>query len=289
VRVPSVENSLSHARCHRDLVHAHCFDPRLEEQPLGSFQDAFAILRRVSAFRALVQIQSRRAGSVLVGLSLFAVFFFLTLYMQQVLGFTPLQTGFSYLPFTVAIMVASGVGAVLVNRVGVKWLLVAGLLVMAAGLLLMVRLPEHGSYAADILPAFIVTALGAGMVFLPMTNAAVSGADLQDAGLASALLNTSQQVGGAVGLAVLSTIATGYTNTVLAADPRAGFAHALVEGFHRGFIVGACFAVAAAVLALFTISRSVGRVERAPEEEFASSPIQVERKHVEPVTSLIEA
>jgi EmrB/QacA subfamily drug resistance transporter len=197
--------------------------------------------------------------ALLVGLSLFAVFFFLTLYMQQVLRFTPLQAGVAYLPFTVGIIVASGVGAALVTRTGVKWLLVGGLLVMAVGLLLMGRLPEHGTYLADILPAFVVTALGAGMVFLPMTNAAVSGAGPQDAGLASGLLNTSQQVGGAVGLALLATIATSYTNSLMASNPRAGFAHALVAGFDRSFVVGAGLAVAAAIVALLSISRYVGR------------------------------
>jgi EmrB/QacA subfamily drug resistance transporter len=212
--------------------------------------------------------------ALLVGLSLFAIFFFLTLYMQQVLHFSPLQAGFAYLPFTVGIMVASGVGAVLVNRAGVKWLLAAGLLIMAAGLLLMVRLPVNGTYTVDVLPAFIVTALGAGMVFLPMTNAAVSGAERDDAGLASALLNTSQQVGGAVGLALLSTIAASRTSSVLASDPHGGFANALVEGFHRGFVVGACFAVAAAILALLTISRDVGRVDQPADSAFEPSVAQ---------------
>lgn len=199
--------------------------------------------------------------SLLVGLTLFAVFFFLTLYMQQVLHFTPIQAGFAYVPFTVGIIVASVLGSVLVGRTGVKWLLVAGLLIMSAGLLLLTRLPDHGSYLTDILPAFIVTSLGAGMVFLPMTNAAVSGAGADDAGLASALLNTSQQVGGAVGLALLSTIATSLTSSVLAGNPHAGLSHALVAGFTRGFGVGAAFALAAAIVALVTISREVGRAE----------------------------
>jgi EmrB/QacA subfamily drug resistance transporter len=134
--------------------------------------------------------------ALLVGLTIFGVFFFLTLYMQQVLGFSPLRTGVAYLPFTVGLIVASTTSSVLVGRIGAKWLLTAGLLVMSAGLILLARLPDHGSYASDILPAFIVIALGAGMVFLPMTTAAVSGASADDAGLASALLNTSQQVGG---------------------------------------------------------------------------------------------
>ena len=203
--------------------------------------------------------------ALLVGLSLFAVFFFLTLYMQQVLRFSPLQAGFAYLPFTVGIILASGVGAALVTRTGVKWLLVVGLLVMAAGLLLMARLPVNGTYVTDILPAFVVTALGAGMVFLPMTTAAVSGAGPEDAGLASGLLNTAQQVGGAVGLAVLSTVASSYTNSVLNSNPRTGFAHALVEGFDRGFLVGAGLAVVAALVAMLTIARHVGRQDQRAE------------------------
>lgn len=206
--------------------------------------------------------------ALLVGLTLFAVFFFLTLYMQQVLHFTPVQAGFAYVPFTVGIIVASGIGAVLVGRFGVKWLLMAGLVVMSAGLFLLTRLPDHGSYLTNILPAFIVTSLGAGMVFLPMTNAAVSGADADDAGLASALLNTSQQVGGAVGLALLSTIATSLTTSVLASSPQAGLPHALVAGFTRGFGVAAVFALAAAIVAMFTISQDVGRVDAIPDADY---------------------
>jgi EmrB/QacA subfamily drug resistance transporter len=213
--------------------------------------------------------------ALLVGLTLFSVFFFLTLYMQEVLHFTPIQAGFAYVPFTVGIIVSSALGAVLVGRFGAKWLLVGGLLVMSTGLFLLTRLPDHGSYATDILPAFIVTALGAGMVFLPMTNAAVSGAGADDAGLASALLNTSQQVGGAVGLALLSTIATSLTTSVLARTPQAGLPHALVAGFTRGFFVAAFFAASAAIVAVLTISRDVGRTDPIPDasyEELSMEP-----------------
>jgi EmrB/QacA subfamily drug resistance transporter len=212
--------------------------------------------------------------ALLVGLTLFAVFFFLTLYMQEVLHFSPIQAGFAYVPFTVGIIVASGLGAVLVGRFGVKWLLMAGLVVMSAGLMLLTRLPDQGSYLTDILPAFIVTSLGAGMVFLPMTNAAVSGADADDAGLASALLNTSQQVGGAVGLALLSTIATSLTTSVLASTPHAGLPHALVAGFTRGFGVAAGFALAAAIVTMLTISRDVGRVDAVPDTDYEDLPAE---------------
>jgi predicted MFS family arabinose efflux permease len=205
--------------------------------------------------------------ALLLGLGIFAVFYFLTLYMQQVLGFSPLRTGVAYLPITMGFIVVAGVAAPLIGRIGVKWPLVVGMLVMAASFLLLTRLPDHGSYAADILPAFIVLPLGAGMAFLSVTNAAVAGQDEGDAGLASALLNTSQQVGGALGLALLATIATSQTNSVLASNPAAGLAHALVDGFHRAFIVGACFAVAGALLAAFTIASGVGRSEMPAEDE----------------------
>lgn len=200
-----------------------------------------------------------------LGLALFAVFYFLTLYMQQVLGFTPLQAGFAYLPITAGFIVVGGLASPLVSRTGVKWPLVIGMLVTAAAFLLLLRLPDHGSYAADILPAFIVLPLGAGLAFLSVTNAAVAGVEQQEAGLASALLNTSQQVGGAVGLALLSTIATSRTNGILAANPGAGFAHALVQGFHSGFATGAGIAVAGALLALLTISRHVGRARSSAD------------------------
>jgi MFS family permease len=203
--------------------------------------------------------------ALLLGLSIFAVFYFLTLYMQQVLGFSPLRTGFAYLPITIGFIVVAGVLSSLINRTGVRWPLAIGMLVTAAAFLLLARVPDHGSYALDILPAFVVLPLGAGAAFLSVTNAATAGVDSQDAGLASALLNTSQQVGGALGLALLSTIATSRTNSVLVADPRAGLGHALVQGFHQAFLVGVGFAVAGAILALFTIARNVGRAASSQE------------------------
>ncbi len=141
------------------------------------------------------------------------------------------------------------------------------MLVTAAAFLLLARLPDHGSYALDILPAFIILPLGAGVSFLSVTNAAVAGVEQRDAGMASALLNTSQQVGGAVGLALLATIASARTSSVLASNPHAGISHALVQGFHQGFIVGAGCAVAGAILAAITISREIGRTGQSTEAE----------------------
>jgi EmrB/QacA subfamily drug resistance transporter len=215
--------------------------------------------------------------ALLLGLSIFSVFYFLTLYMQQVLGFSPLRTGVAYLPITIGIILVAGILSSLISRTGVKWPLVAGMLVTSVAFLLLAQIPDHGSYAANILPAFIVLPLGAGLAFLSVTNAAVAGVERQDAGLASALLNTSQQVGGALGLAVLSTIAASRTNSVLAGSPQAGLAHALVAGFHQAFVVGVFFAVAGALLAFLTISRTIGRV--AP----ATAPVG-ERVEAEPAS-----
>jgi len=210
-------------------------------------------------------LSGANAVALLLGLSIFAVFFFLTLYMQQVLGFSPLRTGIAYLPITMGFIVVAAVLSPLVNRIGVKWVLALGMTITAAAFLLLARLPDHGSYATDILPAFIVLPLGAGLAFLSVTNAATAGVESQDAGLASALLNTSQQVGGALGLAILSTIAATQTNSVLAASPRAGLAHALVQGFHQAFEVGVVFAVAGALLALLTVARGIGRTDTVAE------------------------
>jgi EmrB/QacA subfamily drug resistance transporter len=245
----------------------------------GSLLAAFLVIEARFAARPLVPLRIFRsrtlsgsnAVALLLGLGIFAVFYFLTLYMQQVLGFTPLQTGFAYLPITAGFIVAAGIMGPLIGRIGVRWPLAIGMLVMAFSFLLLAQLPVHGSYVADILPAFIILPLGAGMAFLSVTNAAVAGVKREDAGLASALLNTSQQVGGALGLAILSTIATSRTTSVLAASPHLGLPHALVQGFHSAFIAAVFFAVAGSVLALLTIGRNVGRtgIAEAPAEERA--------------------
>jgi EmrB/QacA subfamily drug resistance transporter len=247
----------------------------------GALLLLFVVIEARFASHPLVPLQIFRSRTLsganlvalLLGLSIFAVIYFLTLYMQQVLGFSPLRTGVAYLPFTMGFIVVAGVLSSLINRTGVKWPLAIGMLITGAAFLLLARVPDHGSYAVDILPAFIVLPLGVGMAILSATNAAVAGVESREAGLASALLNTSQQLGGALGLAVLSTIATSRTNSVLASNPHAGLAHALVEGFHNAFVVGVGFAVAGALLALLTISRGVGRADFSTEPVVDESPV----------------
>lgn len=226
----------------------------------------------LSIFRSRT-ISGANAVALLLGLAIFAVFYFLSLYMQQVLAFSPLRTGFAYIPITLGFIVVAGVASPLVGRVGVRWLLAIGMLIAAGAFLLLAQVPDHGSYVTNILPAFIVLPLGAGMAFLSVTNAAVAGVESRDAGLASALLNTSQQVGGAVGLGVLSTIAASRTTSVLASNPHAGLAHALVAGFHSAFLVAGGIAAAGAILALLTIPSWVGRTRPAPVREPETRPV----------------
>lgn len=212
-------------------------------------------------------LSGANAVMLLLGLALFAVFFFMSLYMQQVLGFSPLQTGLGFLPISFGFIAVASVAAQLVGRVGAKWLLVIGLLITAAAFLLLAQIPDQGSYARDILPAFIVLPLGAGLAIFSVTNAAVAGVKPRDAGLASALVNTSQLTGGAVGLSLLATIAASRTTSILTqrvpGSPHVGLAHALVQGFHSAFLGAAGIAVAGAIVALLTNPAAIGRVTQA--------------------------
>ena len=220
------------------------------------------------------------AVMTLLGLAMFAVFYFLSLYMQQVLHFSPSRAGLAFLPVTAGVVVMAGVGTVLVSRFGARWLLALGMLFVAGGILLLTRTPVHGSFATDLLPAFILISMGAGLSFPVVTNAGVSGVSREDSGIASGLVNTLQQVGGAVGLGLLSTIATTRTNDVLHSQPQAGLPHALVEGFHRAYLFGGGLAVVGAMVAILAISRSVGKVDAPPatedEEVTADLPDTVE-------------
>src|SRR5579872_284206 len=154
------------------------------------------------------------AVAVLLGLALFGVFYFLSLYMQQILGYSPLTTAVAYLPFSGLLVVTAAGVPLLLGRIGARWLLSIGMLIAGIGLLLLARLPAHGSYAHDVLPTFIILPIGLAFAFVSITNAAVAGVDPRNSGLASALLNTSQQVGGAVGLGLLATIAASRTSSV---------------------------------------------------------------------------
>jgi EmrB/QacA subfamily drug resistance transporter len=192
---------------------------------------------------------------LLVGASLFSMFFFISLYMQQVLGYSAIKSGFSYLPLALTIIVSAAVASQLVTRVGFKPVLLVGLAFIVGGLVMFAQVSVGGSYVSDILPASLLAAIGLGFSFVPVTIAAVAGVEEREAGLASGLINTAQQVGGALGLATLATIANSRTDDVMAAaggNPSA-LPGALTEGFQSAFLAGAGFAALGIVLTLVLI------------------------------------
>ena len=189
---------------------------------------------------------------LLLGASLFSMFFFVTLYMQQVLHYTPIHAGLSYLPLSVAIIVSAGLGGQLVTRFGFKPILATGMLSVAVGLLWFSGISTGGSFVDDILGPSLLAAVGLGFGFVTSTIAAVAGVRAREQGLASGLINTSQQFGGAIGLAVLSAIATSRTHHVLAGGS-SSLANALNEGFQAAFLAGAAIAALGLVATLLLI------------------------------------
>ena len=177
----------------------------------------------------------------------FAMFFFVTLYLQEILGFSPIQAGAAYLPVTACLAVASGVSSQLFVRIGTRPVIVAGALLSAGGIYYLSRIPLHGSYVPNVLPGLVMMALGFGAVFVGVTTAANAGVPADKAGLAAGLLSTSQQLGMALGLAVLSAIATARTNHVLTAH--ASRPEALTSGYQRALLVCSIFVLAAALIA----------------------------------------
>jgi MFS family permease len=177
------------------------------------------------------------------------MFFFLTLYMQTVLHYSPIQTGVAYLPLTGGFIISSGIASQLFAKVGTKPVIVVGALIAAAGLYWTSRIPVDGSYVADILPGMLVISLGGGGVFVGVTTAANAGIDEAKAGLAAGLVNTGQQVGTALGLATLSALATAHTTSLLH-DGRHTVADAATQGYARALLGGALIVLAGSVLAL---------------------------------------
>ena len=194
---------------------------------------------------------------LLVGAALFAMFFFLSRYMQEVLGYSALKAGLSYLPLALAIIGSAGAASVLVTKLGFKKVLIAGIALIAVALLWLARVPVNGSYLSDLLGPMVVAAVGLGFAFVPVTIAAVSGVSEDESGLASGLINTSQQIGGALGLAVLGTIASSKTTDLIstAQGAPAAVPGALTEGFQLAFMTGAGFAVLGIIATLMLVRR----------------------------------
>jgi EmrB/QacA subfamily drug resistance transporter len=209
-------------------------------------------LMRFGILRTRTVSGANIAGFILNIVSL-SMFLLLTLYMQQVLGFSAMQTGLAYLAVALSAIVWSTVAAQLVTRVGVKRVLVVGMTALAVALAYFTQISVGGSYVGDLLPGFLLIGFGLGFSFVPISIAALAGIEPAEAGLASGLINTSQQVGGALGIAALSTIATSRTEDAVAGG--ASHADGLVTGFHAAF-VAAVIVVAVGVVASFFLVRS---------------------------------
>ena len=209
-----------------------------------------APLLPLGIFRLRTLTASNVSGLLLAG-SMFSQFFLLTLYMQQVLHYSALKTGVAYIALTLTIIAFSGVAQALATRVGVRRILTTGMLVSAAGLVLYARLPVNGHYFWDLFPAFILSGLGLALAFVPMSIGALTGVTETEAGVASGLINTSQQVGGAIGVAVATTIATTATSHYVSAHVGATAlgGGALTHGFQITFYVLAAIAAAGGVVA----------------------------------------
>jgi EmrB/QacA subfamily drug resistance transporter len=215
-----------------------------------------------SIFRIRTVSAANIAGLIL-GTVTFSMFLMLTLYMQQVLSYSPMKTGVAYLAVAATAIVWSTVAAQLVNRVGVKPVIAAGMTLLTAGLLYFTQVSVGGSYLGDLLPGFLLIAAGLGFSFVPISIAALAGVPSDEAGLASGLFNTSQQVGGALGIAALSAIATSTTNDAVASGTPVP--NALTDGFELAFIWGAVVAAIGIVVALVLVRRS--DLEQPVEEE----------------------
>jgi len=197
-------------------------------------------------------------GANIVGFGLgtvvFSMFFLLSLYMQQVLEFSALETGVGYLAVALTAVFASGVAQALVTRMGVKPALTFGLVTILGGLLWFTQISVDGTYLKDLFPGFLLIGIGLGFSFVPVSIAALAGVPGQEAGLASGLINTVQQIGGALGVAILTTIST--TRTEDALESGTDTPHALVDGFSVAFWVAAAFAAAAILATLLTLRRA---------------------------------
>jgi EmrB/QacA subfamily drug resistance transporter len=224
-------------------------------------------LMRFGILRTKTIAGANVAGFIL-GTALFSMFLMLTLYMQQVLGYSAMKSGVAYLAVAGTAIIWSAVAAQLVTRVGVKPVLVAGMTAMTAGLVYFTQVSVGGSYLGDLLPGFLLIGFGIGFAYVPISIAALAGVKPAEAGLASGLINTSQQIGGALGIAALSTIATSRTADKIAA----GVAQpsALVDGFQTAFLVGAGIAAAGIIAALTLIRRD--ELAQVPASEVEAEP-----------------
>jgi EmrB/QacA subfamily drug resistance transporter len=240
------------------LIVAFVFIERRHEDPL--------VPLRIFSNRGLA---ASDATMLVVAAALFGMFFFLTLYLQQVLGYSALKTGVAYLPLTLTLIGASAMASRLVDRFTPKPVLVTGLLTSTVGFVLLTRVTGHADYASHVLPTMIVLGAGLGMSFVPITIAATNGVAGGDSGLASGLLNTTQQVGGSLGLAILSSISTSRSTSAL--EGGSPLPVALTHGFKGAFVAAAVLCAFGAVLAVVLLPRRRREAGDEPVEAIALS------------------
>ncbi len=217
-----------------------------------------APLIRLSIFRVRT-LAVANGVLLLVASGMFGMFFFASLYVQEILGYSPLHAGLAFLPVTAGIVVGAGLAQQLIRRLGARNVGVIGIVLAAAGMVVLAQVPVHGTYAADLLPGLLPLSIGMGLVFVPITLMATGGVQQNDAGLASGLFNTSQQVGGSLGLAILSTLAASKTTSVLnglhGAASTGAVTAAKVSGYHVAFIAAAVMLAAGAVILATAVRR----------------------------------
>jgi EmrB/QacA subfamily drug resistance transporter len=213
-------------------------------------------------------VSGANVAGFILGTALFSMFLMLTLYMQQVLGYSAMRTGVAYLAVAGTAIVWSGVAAQLVTRIGVKPVMVIGMTTLTGGLVYFTQVSADGSYVADLLPGFLLVGVGLGFSFVPISIAALAGVEPAEAGLASGLINTSQQIGGAIGIAALSSIATSRTEDAVGSG--VALSAALVDGFTAAFLVGAVIA-AVGILSVLVLIRS-DQLEDADELALGGEP-----------------
>jgi EmrB/QacA subfamily drug resistance transporter len=237
-------------------------------------QRSAAPLIRLSIFR-IRTLAVADTVLLLVASGLFGMFFFASLYVQEILGYSPLQAGLAFLPVTGGIAVGAGIAQQLIRRAGVRNVGVLGILMATVGMVILAQVPVHGSYAADLLPGLLPMSVGMGLTFVPITLLATGGVSPNDSGLASGLFNTSQQVGGALGLAILSTLAASKTTSVLnglhGSAAVAASAAARVSGYQVAFAAAAVMLGAGCVILALGIRRR--HVEALELEELTPSTL----------------
>jgi EmrB/QacA subfamily drug resistance transporter len=234
---------------------------------------AFVVIERRSA-APLIRLSILRVRTLavadivllLVASGMFGMFFFASLYVQEILGYSPLRAGLAFLPVTAGIIVGAGIAQQLIRRLGVRNVAAGGITLATAGMVVLTQVPVHGSYAGDLLTGLVPMSIGMGLTFVPVTLLGTGGVSEDDAGLASGLFNTAQQVGGSLGLAILSTLAASQTSSLLhGATGQAAAAAARVSGYHVAFAAAAIMLGAGALIMLLALRRRhVRAIELAP-------------------------